>query len=315
MMTKTTLRRNFLRGAAGVALAPGAATAIDFDKPTPGSENLTAYLNGEQVMVRWNNIALCSYRAHGSLKYPYFGPVNGPVSGASLTTESALPYPHHRGLWLGCEPLNGGDYWGDNDLAKGQVRSVGLKLGAGTAKQVEILDRCEWVRAGAASPMEDERRFVITMVDERRWTLDAELTLKARETVTITKAKHSLFAIRVAPELAPIYGGTLMNSEGGVGAEATYGKPARWCGYHGKRATHGRPVEGLAVMNHPGNPWQPCPWFTRDYGHLSPSPFAFRKEPWVLEKGRAVTLRYRVVAHGGTPAEADLDGLYRSWAG
>ena len=36
----------------------------------------------------------------------------------------------------------------------------------------------------------------------------------------------------------------------------------------------GRPdiVEGIAVMTHPKNPFRSI-WFTRDYGHLSPSPF------------------------------------------
>src|SRR5262249_23699024 len=87
-----------------------------------------------------------------------------------------------------------------------------------------------------------------------------------------------LFALRVIPQITPLYGGVLMNSEGGAGADGTYGKPARWCGYHGKTA--GDAVEGLAIMDHPENPWAPCPWFTCDYGHLSPSPFAFIRQPW-----------------------------------
>jgi hypothetical protein len=32
-------------------------------------------------------------------------------------------------------------------------------------------------------------------------------------------------------------------------------------------------VEGIALLDHPGNPWSPCKWFTRDYGFISPSPF------------------------------------------
>ncbi len=40
-----------------------------------------------------------------------------------------------------------------------------------------------------------------------------------------------------------------MNSEGGVGADGTYGKQARWCGYHGKRRGRGNLVEGIAVRD------------------------------------------------------------------
>jgi len=47
---------------------------------------------------------------------PIFYPLGGPATGLSLLAESALPCPHHRGLWLGCQPLIDGDYWGDTSL-------------------------------------------------------------------------------------------------------------------------------------------------------------------------------------------------------
>ncbi len=60
------------------------------------------------------------------------------------------------------------------------------------------------------------------------------------------------------------------------------------------------------------NPWKPI-WFTREYGHLSPSPFYFLDEPWRLAKGKSIELRYRIALHVGTPKDADLDGVYRQW--
>ena len=93
----------------------------------------------------------------------------------------------------------------------------------------------------------------------------------------------------VAAEIAHL----LVKSEGNRGAEATYGKLARWCGFHARTAPNG--VEGLAIMEHPENSWQPCPWFTRDYRNRSPSPFAFLKQPWTQAKGKSIRLRYRVV--------------------
>jgi hypothetical protein len=118
--------------------------------------------------------------------------------------------------------------------------------------------------------------------------------------------------MRAASDISPTYGGVLMNSEGGIGAEGTYGKEARWCGYHGRRAARPDVVEGIAIMTHPDNPWRPI-WFTRDYGHMSPSPFNFLLKPWQLDKGESILLKYRVVAHAGTPAEAQLNRLYEQW--
>jgi len=236
------------------------------------------------------------------------------MSGISLASESALPYPHHRGLWLGCQPVNGGDYWSDGSLDKGQIRSIELRLGETTADSAVIFNRCSWVRKDAPSPLRDERKFTISVPDERMWFFDCQFKLTAQQDITITKAKHSFFAMRAASDISPTYGGVLMNSEGGIGAEGTYGKEARWCGYHGRRAARPDVVEGIAIMTHPDNPWRPI-WFTRDYGHLSPSPFNFLDKPWRFDEGESILLRYRVVLHAGTPAEAQLNRLYEQWAG
>ena len=286
--------------------------AVEYNKPVPGSENLTAYLNQARVLLRWHNLPLTSYRANPAVKYPYFYPVNGPVSGLSLTSESALPYPHHRGLWFGCDPLNGGDYWSDGSLDRGQVKSVDLKLGLTTKQSAVILDRCDWVRKDAPSPLQDERKFTVTVVNDRLWTIDADLKITARQDVSIKKAKHSFFAIRAAADISPPYGGMLINSEGGTAAAGTYGKEARWCGYFGKRALRPDVVEGISVMTHPQNPFRPV-WFTREYGHLSPSPFNFLDKPWTLGQGKSIQLKYRVALHAGNPQAAQLDNVYKQW--
>lgn len=292
--------------------APHFVFAKDYKKPVPEAKGLTAYLKDGQVHLRWNNMPLTAYRAKPSQKYPYFYPLNGLASGTSLTTESALPYPHHRGLWLGCQPLNGGDYWADNGPDSGQIQSEMLKLGKKTERSVEILNNCKWVRKDAPSPWSDERKFTFTILNERVWTIDAEIKLTASEDIEIKKAKHSFFALRAAADISPAYGGVLMNSEGGIGAEETLGKEASWCGYHGKRAVGRKVVEGIAIMTHPDNPWKST-WLTRDYGHLSPSPFYFQDKPWKLSKGESIELKYRVAVHVGTPKKADINGVYKQW--
>jgi hypothetical protein len=316
MLKKKVNRRTAIKWsmAAGLiaAIKPKRLLAKDYLKPVPGSEGLTTYLKDGEVQIRWNNMPLTAYRAKSSQKYPYFYPLNGLASGTSLTTESALPYPHHRGLWLGCEPLNGGNYWADNGLDSGQVRSDLLELGVEKENSTEFLNNCKWVRKDAPSPWSDERKFTISILNEDVWVIDAEIKLTASEDIKIDSAKHSFFAIRAASDIAPAYGGVLMNSEGGIGAEETLGKEAKWCGYHGQRAGNPDVVEGIVVMTHPDNPWKST-WLTRDYGHLSPSPFYFLDEPWRLAKGKSINVKYRVALHVGTPKEADIDGVYEQW--
>ena len=312
-------RRDLLAGAAfGLAasslgsIGSRAALAIDVDEAPAEAAGLTAYHCDRQVFVRWNNAAIVSYRAPTSAKYPYFGPLIGPASGISLTTESSLPYPHQRGVWIGCEPLNGGDYWSDNALDEGQILSVGPSLGATGNAYATIDDRCEWIRRNAPSPLEDRRRIIVRVPSEQMYVIDLDIELTAREDLRIESAKHSFFALRAAADVSPIGGGVLMNSNGDVGADATFGKPAAWCGYHGPRRPS-KQVEGIAIFNHPENFGGNCPWFTRSYGHLSPSPFNFLSKPWSLAKGTQLNLKYCIVLHSGTPQEATLDEVHQEW--
>jgi hypothetical protein len=114
--------------------------------------------------------------------------------------------------------------------------------------------------------------------------------------------------------LIPKAGGTLENSFGKMGEKATFGQPAGWCTYYNKRAgIPGDAIEGIALLTHPANPWKDCPWFTRDYGFISPTPFHFMGKPWQVAAGKSVDLRYRVVAYAGTPMAADLAWIYKAW--
>ncbi|MHC4113697.1 MAG: hypothetical protein ACYSUY_21725 [Planctomycetota bacterium] len=49
------------------------------------------------------------------------------------------------------------------------------------------------------------------------------------------------------------------------------------------------------MMTHLKNPFRSI-WFTRDYGHLSPSPFNFQDKPWTIEKGQSMRLRACAIA-------------------
>ena len=314
-------RRQFLQHSASASVGIAAvgitttAHCVDFTQPDPKAAGVTAYQKDGSIQIRKDNLPLMAYRAQPSLKYPYFCPLNGPVSGLSLTTESAIPYPHHRGLWLGCDPLNGGNYWADNGFESGQIRSTELVLDEEQSVDGRgvFTEKCTWNRDGS-QPLTDERRYAVSVPDETHVFLDCWFRLTAHEDISIKKAKHSFFAMRAAADVSPTYGGTMINSAGGVNARGTYGKPADWCGYFGKRRLRPDVVEGIAIMNHPENFGGHCPWFTRDYGHLSPSPFNFLSEPWTLSQGETLELSYRVVLFGGDPQQAGLNAIFTAWA-
>jgi len=294
--------------AAAPAAKPAAAPAAET------TEGLTTYQLGPQIWIRLNNRLLTCYRAHRSQKYPYLYPLAGPRSGLSLTDETTLPFPHHRSLLFGCDRVNGGNYW-QEDYDKGQILSQGPKLGKTTQGSVEILDACDWQRPGGPIVMKDQRKITVTVPNERLRFIDWEIAWQAVENVTIQKTNHSLFSMRAALDITPKGGGILVNAEGDTGEKGTFGKKSAWCDFHGKRENvSGNIIEGIAIFDHPKNPWSPCPWFTRDYGFASPTPTNFMDKSWELAAGQSVTLRYRVVLHAGNPQEAGLEAAYKTWA-
>jgi hypothetical protein len=279
-------------------------------EPVSGRLELAAYPFSRQVWVRHGPDVITCYRANPTQKYPYFYPVIGPASGLPLTTESGDPYPHHRSLLFACDHVNQGNYWQEG-IERGQIVSRGPQVVEGSGERTVIADACDWRIPGAEPDLTDERRFTISAPSPTLRLIEAEITVTAAVDVHISRTNHSLFALRAAPDLAPKWGGNLVNSEGQTTEKGTFGQVARWCTYYAERFGV---TEGIALMDHPGNPWSPCKWFTRDYGFISPTPMQWLDDEGLdLPQGESWHLRYLVVGYTGTPEEAGLDAICDSW--
>jgi len=263
---------------------------------------------GSKINVTIDGKFFTSYICSDDEKYPFFYPVNGPVSGGSVTSMRNAVYPHHTSLFFGCDQVNGGNYWQEG-LERGRIISVNAQILKEGGDTVIITDECIWSRPGALSPVKDTRVYTITVPSVTMVQVDAEITMEMLIDVHIRKTNHSLFSARMAADLAVTNGGTMINAEGIKGEKETFGKRSPWIDFYGKR---GNAVEGLAILQHPSNPWYPAPWFTRDYGFISPTPMYWPEDDkeTFLEKGKQLILRYRVLVHAGTHSEADIAGQF-----
>ncbi len=297
-----------LAAAAGRAggIGPGAwpQTAADAQK------GMDAERLDDRIVVRVDGETFTCYRFGPGQKYPYFYPVNGPASGRSVTTESSLPYPHHRSLFFGCDRVNGGNYWQEgNEL--GQIVSGGAVVATNGPHVVEIRDNCQWRKPGEKPVIADRREIRIEAPSRALRLIDFTVTLTALTEVRIERTNHALFAARVVPELSVKNGGTLANAEGALSEKGTYGVPSAWCDYSGRHCGVG---EGIAIFDSPANPWFPCTWFTRDYGFFSPTPMEWLgQEGYRLKHGEDLRLRHRVVVHAGTQGRGTIADLFQQW--
>jgi hypothetical protein len=274
-------------------------------------EKINAVKVGSKINVTIDGKFFTSYIFSEDEKYPFFYPVNGPVSGGSVTSMRNAVYPHHTSLFFGCDQVNDGNYWQEG-LERGRIISVNAQILKQGGDSVVITDECIWSRPGALSPVKDTRVFIITAPSATVTQIDVEITMEMLMDVHIRKTNHSLFSARMAEDLAVINGGTMINAEGAKGEKETFGKGSPWIDYYGKR---GNAVEGLAIMQHPSNPWYPSPWFTRDYGFISPTPMYWPKDDveTFMEKGTQLKLRYRVLIHSGTHTDADIAGQFEKY--
>ena len=278
---------------------------------TLSAAKITAEKVGSKINVTINGKFFTSYIFSDDEKYPFFYPVNGPVSGGSVTSMRNAVYPHHTSLFFGCDMVNGGNYWQEG-LERGRIISVNAQIEKQGGDSAVITDECIWSRPGALSPVKDTRRYIITAPSESFFQIDVEIKMEMLMDVVIKKTNHSLFSARMAADLAVTNGGTMINAEGLKSEKDTFGKGSAWIDFYGKR---GNTVEGLAILQHPSNPWYPSPWFTRDYGFMSPTPMYWPQNgtDTSMKKGTVLVLRYRVLVHSGTHTDADIAGQFNNY--
>lgn len=275
-----------------------------------GPQPVEVLLKDNRLVVTVGGEVFTCYKFAGSQKYPYFWPVNGPVSGKSITTESSQPYPHHHSLFFGCDRVNGGNYWQESN-ERGQIVSQGPKIIEASGDRVVFTDECFWQQPVKEPVIRDLRRIIITAPSKDIRFIDFEISLEPLVDICILKTNHSLFSARVVPELSVNSGGTLINAEGKTGEKGTWGVASPWCDYTG---VWDGVTEGIAILQHPGNRWFPAKWFTRDYGFFSPTPMFWPKDDRTeLPKGRMLTLRYRVVVHAGDAKTAGIKQIFEQY--
>ncbi|MBR5627323.1 MAG: PmoA family protein, partial [Thermoguttaceae bacterium] len=268
--------------------------------------------------IRKDNQALTTYRTNPNQKYPYFYPLVGPVSRVSVVSESAQPWPHHRGVFCcGVDKCNGGNYW-QSTRDDGRVISQEVKVISAEKTKVEFTDRCYWLRKDVEPFIEDHRRYVIDWRCDDYYLLDLYYTMNMLTDVEILKTNHGFFGVRVEQDLAPDSGGILVNAEGVVGEKETLGTSSNWMAFYGKRRFNPEITEGVAVFSPPNDPFgafEKTPWFTRDYGNISPMPFNFVKDDYKFRfpLGSEIKVQYRIVVFAGTPSDVDLNGLWKEF--
>jgi hypothetical protein len=300
----------------------------------------------KQLDILYNNQLLTAYCYYDSSRKPMLFPVNT-VDGITVTrgypfktvAGERTDHPHHTGIWLNYESVNGLDFWNNSTAIAPSKRDH-----YGTIVHQKIVNRnsnsnnaslsvtATWVRPDAKVLLNEKTTFNFN-VNGNDFIIDRITTLTATDTVVLFKdVKDGLFAIRVARELelpskeksnfvddkgnittvppsnSADVSGMYYSSNGKTG-DSVWSTRANWVMMTGRK--EGKDIT-VAIIDHPMNIGYPAYWHARGYGLFAINPlgakvFSNGKEELnlSLQPKQSVTFRYRIVIHSGKILSAD----------
>lgn len=240
-------------------------------------------------------------------------------------------HPHHLGLWLNFENVNGLDFWNNSYAipAERKHRYGWIK----TDKVLKTQDGIKGILSYHANWTNQQNEVLLEETTQYEFSgsggqriIDRITVLKANTDVTFTDAKDGLLGFRAAHELQipsredkkytddkgnvttvkgeldKIANGNYLTSEGKTGDDA-WSTRAVWCKMYGKIKNDSITV---AIIDHPNNVNYPTFWHARGYGLFAANPLGEKQftngkssKNLQLKKGETVRFAFRVVVDEG----------------
>jgi hypothetical protein len=299
----------------------------------------------KQVDVLFNDKLMTAYCYFDSSRKPVLFPVNT-VDGITVTRSypfkmiagERTDHPHHTGIWLNYESVNGLDFWNNSTAIAPDKRDhygtivhqkiTGSKLSGDAAS---LSASAIWMRPDKKTLLNEQTTFNFS-VKGNDFIIDRITTLTATDTTVLFKdVKDGMFAIRVARELElPSKEKTsfvddkgnvtevppsandvtgMYYSSNGLKGDSVWSTQGKWVMLTGKK--DGKDIT-IGMFDHPSNVGYPAYWHARGYGLFSVNPlgrkiFSNGKEElnFSLQPGQSTTFRYRVVIHSGSSLTND----------
>ncbi len=294
----------------------------------------------KQVDILYNDKLMTAYCYYDSSFKPILFPVNT-VDGITVTrgypfqivAGERTDHPHHTGIWLNYESVNGLDFWNNSTAIAPEKRNH-----YGTIIHQKIINKktnghhaslnvaANWIRPDGKTLLNEQTHFNFS-VQENNFIIDRITTLTATDTTVVFKdVKDGMLAIRVARELelpsreqsnyiddkgnittVPGSGNDVTGmyySSTGLTGDSVWSSKGKWAMLTGKKENKDITV---GIIDHPGNIGYPAYWHARGYGLFSINPlgrkiFSNGKEElnFSLAPAQSTTFRYRVVIHSGS---------------
>jgi Methane oxygenase PmoA len=253
-----------------------------------------------------------------------------------------VDHPHHVGVWLNYEDVNGHDFWNNSNTPPnpkgvyGTIVHTGIKSVKSGKNKGSLVVTANWLDKDGKVMLKEITTYTFQGTDNQR-IMDRTTTLTAADKEVLFKdVKDGMFAIRLARQLehpstkAEIFTdasgvatkvpsldnsgitGVYRNKEG-IEGEDTWAKRSEWVNLRG---TIGEEKISVAIIDHPKNVGYPTYWHSRGYGLFSANPLgqkAFSNGKDVLNfklaPNQSTTFRFRMVVTSGEVSDTEMNKL------
>jgi Family of unknown function (DUF6807) len=308
-----------------------------------GQQPVKVRRTGDRIAIAIGGSPFTTYYFGSEAPKPYFYPLrsaHGTIVTRSWPMVKDIPgedhdHPHQRAMYFAHGDINKIDFWAEKVLTRAQETVNGiyypsedLPIGRTVVRRIEemhggphsgmVRATFDLVKPDGEAIGEEIQSYTFSGSENAR-IIDCAFTLRANHgPLKIGDTKEGTFAIRVVHALdSPP--GRMINSNGGVGEKAIWGKKANWVDYSGN--VDGEEV-GISIFDNPHNLRHPTTWMARGYGLFAVNPFglrAFSNNPkldgsYTIPSGGSLTLRYHILIHHGDVKQAGVAEAWQRYA-
>jgi hypothetical protein len=324
-------------------------------KPIIKGFSFVEHKDEKKVDLLWNGQLLTAYCYFDSIRKPILFPVNT-ITGITVTRGypiepregESTDHPHHTGVWMNYESVNGLDFWNNSTSIPVEKRdhygtifhtSVKPIL---AKKDTAVLEAfATWQTPSKEILLNEHSQFHFSIKDSI-FFIDRVSTLTAEKDVVFKDVKDGFFAIRVAkglemhidnvqPEVGAMCSQdmveklsyenytALYENSGGVQGDSVWSSQGTWVILRGILQNKNISV---GIIDHPLNPGYPAYWHARGYGLFAVNPlgrkvFSNGKEELnlSLKKGESIQFQYRLLVGGSKPVSSEaMDSITNKFA-
>jgi len=255
---------------------------------------------------------LWQFRYGPDLDAAYFHPLNT-ADGRTLTWDRPPDHVWHHGLWFSWKFINEVNYW-EIDAATGRPAGrttwSNVRVEAADDLTARIALDLAYRPAGEDGPVLTEERTIEARAPDAEGTyaMDWTCAFQAVRKVVLDRTPlphepggqtwggYAGLSLRLAADLIER---RVASSDGPITEMPDDRHRGRHSAVDYSGLVDGRPA-GIAILDDPGNPRSPSPWYVIRSAEMSfVSPAVLCDEPLTLQAGERLTLRYRVLVHAG----------------